>query len=207
MDNFFTLNGFAEIPAILSDSECTQVSRKLTVHDVAGCRSLLSEQWCVDLSVLLQDRLYPFLTILNGKRAVQCSLFHKTTDANWLVSWHQDRSLPASCISENKCLGKVRYKDGLQMCQPTRDVLENVMAIRVHLDACGPESGPLRVIPKSHRLGILNQRQINAHKDNTKIHTILAAKGAVMAMNPLLLHSSGKALKASGRKVLHFTYV
>jgi len=207
MDNFYKLNGFAEIGAILSDFECTQVSQQFTVSGVAGCRSLLSESWCAELAIKLQERLLPFLTTLSGKRAVQCSLFQKTSDANWLVSWHQDRTLPASCVDDAKRIGKARDKDGLLMCQPTQDVLENVIAIRVHLDACGPESGPLSVIPKSHRSGILKQPQINAEKNRADHHLIVAARGSVMAMHPLLLHSSGKALKANGRKVLHFTYV
>lgn len=40
--------------------------------------------------------------------------------------------------------------------QPPSEVLENMIAVRVHLDDCGMDHCPLRVIPGSHRHGWLD---------------------------------------------------
>ena len=76
--------------------------------------------------------------------AVQCTLFDKSTDKNWLVALHQDLSIPVrERILNPECAGW-SVKEGVVYVQPPVAVLESLLAVRVHLDDCGPESGPLR---------------------------------------------------------------
>jgi hypothetical protein len=49
-------------------------------------------------------------------------------------------------------------KDGALFVQPPVAVLESLVALRVHLDDGGPESGTLRLVPGSHRFGRLRGR-------------------------------------------------
>ena len=37
---------------------------------------------------------------------------------------------------------------------------ESMLVVRLHLDDCGEDNGPLRVLPGSHRLGRLTSEQI-----------------------------------------------
>ena len=39
-------------------------------------------------------------------------------------------------------------------------ILEQMLAARLHLDHCGPENGPLRVLPGTHRHGRIAETSI-----------------------------------------------
>ena len=85
-------------------------------------------------------------------------------------------------------------------------VLSRVLALRVHLDASTSANGPLRVIPGSHAAGLLTDNQVF---DYVKAHVpieCLAPRGSVIAMRPLLIHSSSKARIGDPRRVLHIEY-
>jgi len=77
--------------------------------------------------------------------------------------------------------------------QPPVAVLESLVAVRAHLDDCGPESGPLRVVPRSHRHGRLSADAAKALRER---HGESSASPSVVERRrcaPLLLHSSSKA--------------
>ena len=76
-------------------------------------------------------------------------------------------------------------------------VLENKVAVRIHLDDCDPEDGTLRVVPGSHRDG---------HGEQKSDIDCSARRGDALVMRPLLLHSSTKATGISLRRVLHFVF-
>ncbi|MFN7891158.1 MAG: phytanoyl-CoA dioxygenase family protein, partial [Pirellula sp.] len=59
---------------------------------------------------------------------------------------------------------------------------------RVHLDAMGPENGPLYVRPGSHRFGKLREESSAIAASEGK--PIYCDQGSVMLMRPLLSHSS-----------------
>ena len=46
-------------------------------------------------------------------------------------------------------------KEGALFVQAPVELLAQLVAVRVHLDACGADDGPLRVLPGSHRLGLV----------------------------------------------------
>jgi ectoine hydroxylase-related dioxygenase (phytanoyl-CoA dioxygenase family) len=80
-----------------------------------------------------------------------------------------------------------------------------MLAIRIHLDECGTDNGPLRVVPGSHKLGFLSDAQIqNWPKDNAM--TCIARPGDAVLMRPLLLHSSTAAKVPSSRRVVHLEF-
>ena len=77
--------------------------------------------------------------------------------------------------------------------------------LRVHLDASTSDNGALRVIPGSHRFGILSDEQIH-HFTQQQSVDCLVSPGGVLAMRPLLLHASSKARFDIPRRVLHIEY-
>jgi ectoine hydroxylase-related dioxygenase (phytanoyl-CoA dioxygenase family) len=81
-----------------------------------------------------------------------------------------------------------------------------VIALRVHLDASTAENGSLRVIPGSHSSGVLSDHAVSEYVKCHDPVECLATRGAVIAMRPLLIHSSSKARSDEPRRVLHVEY-
>jgi ectoine hydroxylase-related dioxygenase (phytanoyl-CoA dioxygenase family) len=94
-------------------------------------------------------------------------------------------------------------KSGTLHVEPPSRVLEQMIAVRVHLDACGAENGPLRVVPGSHRLGKIADARIAEVAAATPAAELLAKQGAILLMRPLLLHASSPSRDAAHRRVLH----
>jgi ectoine hydroxylase-related dioxygenase (phytanoyl-CoA dioxygenase family) len=90
--------------------------------------------------------------------------------------------------------------------QPPVSVLEQLVAVRVHIDDCPAESGALRVVPKSHVEGRLNKEQAQALRSQNGETVVPVGRGGVLVMRPLLLHASSKAASPDPRRVLHFVF-
>lgn len=72
---------------------------------------------------------------LSGKpNLVRVILFDKTPENNWLVTWHQDKTIALSGKAEIEDWGPWTVKDGTHHVQPPLDVLNNMVTFRIHLD-------------------------------------------------------------------------
>src|SRR5262249_15183378 len=85
---------------------------------------------------------------------------------------------------------------------PPLDILEQMIAVRVHLDDCGAKNGPLRVLPGSHRCGWLDE-ELDAWKARVAEVVCLVKSGGVATMSPLILHASAPSESVSHRRVIH----
>jgi hypothetical protein len=142
----------------------------------------------------------------DGCVAVRATLFDKTPAANWKVPWHQDLTI---AVAERHALaghGPWTRKGGVPHVQPPAAVLEQMLAVRVHLDACGPDNGPLRVLPGSHRAGRLSAAEIDAWRESQPSVVCAVRRDGIVAMRPLLLHASSAAAIAASRRVLHVEF-
>ncbi len=124
---------------------------------------------------------------------------------NWLVSWHQDRSLPVSAGNMSAAKVGNRIKGGIEFTQPSVSVLERVLAIRLHLDPNTTNNGPLKVLPGTHKLGVLCANEI-AKLSRERAVTITGGVGSAMVMRQLLVHASSKVVQPETRRVLHIVY-
>src|SRR5205085_1960203 len=90
-----------------------------------------------------------------GTRAlpVRGLFFDKTEGANWPVPWHQDLSVALAQKVEREGWSNWTLKAGVHHVQPPCGILERMIAVRIHLDDCRFDNGPLRVVPGSHRFG------------------------------------------------------
>lgn len=143
-----------------------------------------------------------------GKQAqiVRAIFFDKTPEANWKVPFHQDLTI---AVKERKSVaGFVSWtmKANILHVQPPASVLENIVALRVHLDDTDDSNGVLRVIAGSHRFERLNAEQIEKLKAKAETVTCPVKRGGAMLMRPLLLHASSAAKNACHRRVLHFEF-
>jgi ectoine hydroxylase-related dioxygenase (phytanoyl-CoA dioxygenase family) len=137
---------------------------------------------------------------------VRAIYFDKTQGANWKVAWHQDLTIAVARRHDVPDFGPWTEKNGVPHVQPPVRVLEGMVAIRLHLDECGVENGPLRVIPGSHTAGRLMAADITAWRHRIAEVVCESRRGDVLAMRPLLLHASSAALAPAHRRVLHIEY-
>jgi Phytanoyl-CoA dioxygenase (PhyH) len=189
----------AEVARVLASlPETSSLSR--------GTRCLLDESWCAALAEEL--RSHPLLQDLMGPRsvAVQCTYFEKSSDRNWLVPMHQDRSIPVA----NKVIGAGltgwSEKEGQLFVHGPRDLLQQLVAVRLHLDDCRAEDGALRVVPASHQDGLLDEAEIASKRQAQGELVCEAAAGDALVLSPLLLHASSKSTGNGRRRLLHFVF-
>jgi ectoine hydroxylase-related dioxygenase (phytanoyl-CoA dioxygenase family) len=97
-------------------------------------------------------------------------------------------------------------KAGVVHAKPSMAVLEQMITLRVHLDDCTAEKGPLRLISGSHTRGELRPQEQRAAIESNEPTTCLAAAGDVLAMRPLVLHASSSAIQSVRRRVVHLEY-
>lgn len=137
---------------------------------------------------------------------VRAILFNKTAENNWLVTWHQDKTVAVSERFEKHGWGPWSVKDGVIHTQPPLDVLNQMITFRIHLDDINQKNGCLEVLPKSQNLGVLDQGSIQEYVQHHEPVLCEAKAGSTLAMRPHILHSSSKASSPSQRRVLHLEY-
>jgi len=136
----------------------------------------------------------------------RATLFDKSGYANWLVVWHQDAALPLRKRIEQPEWPLVdQGRRTLRAC-PGLGALEQVVALRISLDDSLATNGPLRLLPNTHRLGVLSEQQIEQLARENIALGCVTATGGVVAMRPLTLHGSSKATEDHRRRILHFEY-
>jgi len=138
--------------------------------------------------------------------AFRATLFDKSPAANWLVVWHQDTALPLCHRFDRAGWGPWSTKAGVLYAHAPAWALERVVALRVSLDDSTTTNGPLRVLPNTHRAGVLTDEQIAQLARATTPADCVVLSGGVVAMRPLTIHASSKSLGAQSRRVLHIEY-
>jgi len=139
-------------------------------------------------------------------RPFRATLFDKSADANWLVVWHQDTALPVRRRVDSSEWGPWSMKAGVLYAHAPAEALARIVALRVHFDDSTGANGPLRVLPHTHSLGVLSDEAIGKLVKDIAPVECQAAAGSVVAMRPLLVHSSSKSREPLPRRVLHIEY-
>lgn len=201
----FIQTGHATLPDVVTAPQLQALDAALE-NVPANARQMLRLDWCRELAEQVRAQLVAAGLIGPDHIAVQCTYFEKSREHNWLVAPHQDLSIPVKVRVDHTALGGWSEKDGMLFVQPPVAVLEHLVALRLHIDACGPEDGALKVIPGSHLNGRLGEDDKALAKAGAEAVLCPVARGAGMAMRPLLLHASSKATGSSRRRVLHFLF-
>jgi len=139
-------------------------------------------------------------------RAVRATLFDKRPEANWKVPWHQDLTITVEQRVNVEGFGPWTEKAGVCHVQAPVDVLEGMLAMRIHLDDCSEASGPLRILPGSHLHGRLGDATIQQWRQTCRAVSCAVGRGGVIAMRPLLLHSSSASAHPLRRRVIHLEF-
>ena len=206
MDDF----GFSIFEDVLSHQECESLEKSFYGVDSsrgrAGARNLMSNAaiW----SVATDSRFLRLATAILGEHAVpfRATLFDKSHASNWHVLWHQDRALPLLMRVQSAEWGPWSMKAGGLYALAPAWAMNRVVALRLSIDASTNSNGPLSVIPGSHKLGVMSSSEIRRVVNAGSPTVCIVGRGGVMAMRPLLLHSSRKASDNARRRVLHIEY-
>ena len=136
----------------------------------------------------------------------RATLFDKSPVSNWLVVWHQDTALPLRERRDIAEWGPWSVKEGVIYAHAPAHALSTIIALRLHLDDSSSDNGPLRVLPRTHTMGVLDDSAL--HRLSTQIAPVdcLVPRGGVLAMRPLIVHASSKSRSTIPRRVLHIEY-
>jgi len=179
-------------------------ARKSTTYAVRNLLSLVPAVKELASSPAIRAIVDPVLG--PNARPVRGLLFDKSPDANWKVAWHQDLSIAVTKRVEIPGFGPWSEKAGVIHVQPPVSVLEKMVTVRLHLDDCLDDNGPLQVLPGSHRLGFISSEPIPRLRKQIAPVSCTVRAGGVVLMRPLILHASSTASTPSHRRVIHIEY-
>lgn len=161
--------------------------------DTHAKRNLLDISEVRELALSLRPIVESFLG--TGPFAVRGTLFDKIAGANWHVPRNQDLTILVRERRDVEGFGPWTIKGGRTAVQTPREVLERMLAVRVHLDDCPPDNGALRLLPGSHRQGYVGE-EVTPH----------LRAGDALLMRPLTVHASSPSANASHRRVIHIDF-
>ena len=204
-------DGFAMLPGLLTEAEVgqlrTEVARlqavagRVCVRDVLRRSSMVAER----AAAFAGGRCPP----LRALHPVRGLIFDKTPGENWPVGWHQDRSIAVAARAEVGGYSAWTVKGGVQHVQAPAGLLEQMVTLRLHLDETPCENGALRVAPRTHRSGTVEDAEIPDYLGRHGVVTCACRAGDGLLMKPLLLHSSSRARATTGnqhRRVIHLEF-
>src|SRR5882672_438690 len=203
-------NGSAIIRDVFSTPEITSLLSKFEQMalpvDRAGSRHLMANP---EVAALARQR--HLVTIAEsvlgpGAWPFRATFFDKSSETNWLVPWHQDTALPLQSRQEAPGWGPWSVKEGINYAHAPTSALNQILALRIHLDDSTEQNGPLRVLPGTHNRGVLSDDEVEQVAKQLSPVTCLVPKGGVILMRPLLIHASSKSHTEARRRVLHVEY-
>lgn len=204
----FTASGIAIIEYALTEDDLARMEHAFAVaHQGVGARL---DQLAPDMLAWLNA--HPALNEIsaalldNPARLVRAVAFNKTAATNWFVPWHQDRTI---VVPERHTAAGFRHwseRAGEFHVEPPVDVLERMVTLRIHVDACDEDNGPLEAVPGSHTQGRLERDAVASAVERGRPMLCLAVRGDILAMRPLIVHRSQKAKRPAQRRVLHLDY-
>jgi ectoine hydroxylase-related dioxygenase (phytanoyl-CoA dioxygenase family) len=202
--------GFAVISGIFEEDRVTLLAENLATANLrrsrAGVRHVLGHAAVASLAKDQQLLEVARCILGPGAYPFRATMFEKTTNANWLVVWHQDTALPLRHQQETAGWGPWSVKEDVIYAHAPASALSQVVALRVHLDDSTSQNGPLRVLPATHTLGVLSDDAIHQLAQDIAPVECCVPRGGIVAMKPLVVHSSSKSQSECARRVLHIEY-
>lgn len=212
-------DGFAIVPGVFRAAECVALVSELEAAlgvpsaatsirsqqgSVYAARNVL-ELWPAARSVWRRPPLPALLTQLLGPRfgLVRGLFFDKPPEQTWALPWHKDLTIAVQAhLPQLGDFGKPTTKAGVPHVEASEALLQQMLTVRIHLDAVTEGNGPMRVLPGSHHTGktlVLAEEQRRS---------ILVAQGDVLLIRPLVAHSSAASHPENRchRRTLHLEF-
>jgi ectoine hydroxylase-related dioxygenase (phytanoyl-CoA dioxygenase family) len=134
---------------------------------------------------------------------VRALFFDKPLEETWSLPWHKDLTI---AVRDNRLQSRhfshPTTKAGVPHVEASEELLQSMLFVRIHLDDVTEANGPMRVIPGSH----LSGKRLEI--DETKSQPVLAQRGDVLLIRPLVAHNSSAAKPGnrSHRRILHLEF-
>lgn len=211
----FEKNGFQVIDSIYNNDEIAELQNVIEKADTTAdtfrksanlfaIRQFLKEI-PEAIPVIFNSKLNAIINVLGNKCfSVKSIYFDKPGESNWFVAYHQDLTISVNNKTDIEGFGPWTVKQNQFAVQPPIDILENIFTIRIHLDDTNEYNGALKVVPKSHKKQIYRPETIDWSTETEVSCNV--PKGGIMLMKPLLLHSSGRTVNNSRRRVIHVEF-
>jgi len=199
-------DGYGLLHAGLQDDLLESLRDEAFADGTAGTRCLLDLVPVQTAAHAIKQQLIAAGILPPSAVAIQAIAFDKTPGTNWKVAWHQDLMFPFADKVNSPGYETPSCKSGIHYARPPLDVLEELLAVRLHLDDCGETNGPLRVSPGTHRLALIPSTDAATRAITHGEAPCLALTGDILLMRPLLLHASSQATAPGHRRVLHVVY-
>jgi hypothetical protein len=136
---------------------------------------------------------------------VDATFLDKRSDANWAVPAHQDVVVPIPAGAELAGVRNIRHRHGIQYGEPAEQVLQELLALRVHFDDAGAGNGGLSIADGSHLLGRLSDAEIRQMRPES-FRSYDCRTGDVLLVRPLAVHRSARSVLDQRRRVLQILY-
>jgi hypothetical protein len=193
----------AELAAVL-DARAGDTSIRDEAGTIYAARNLV-ELWPAARTFWRRPALTDALAAVLGPRfgLVRTLYFDKPPGQSWALPWHKDLTI---AVRDNRLpsqhFAHPTRKAGVPHVEAPLAVLEAMLTARIHLDDTTAENGALMVVPGSHRTG----KALTL--DVASPHTIVAARGDVLLMRPLLAHCSAKSHPETTRhrRIVHLEF-
>jgi len=212
--------GFATVPGVIEASVLTRFRNLINaarqtdnIENVTNSSGTYALRNLTDVVPELADLVtHPAVVeLVNGVLSgpafmVRATLFDKTPGANWGVPWHQDLSIAVEERHEVEGFSAWTHKAGVHCVQPPVEMMQRLLAVRLHLDDCAASNGALRVLPGSHRRSRMTSVAVDAQQRQTAEAICEVPAGGAVLMRPLLLHASSPMDVETSRRVIHFEF-
>ena len=204
-------NGFEIVNEFIPEEWHSRILEEIEASDISlemsGVRNIDKKLDSV-FNYLLSDafKKSTSLYLAENSKLVRAILFNKSPESNWFVTWHQDRTVAVSRKFESPDWRAWTKKENILHVQPPLEVLDSMTTIRIHLDSTPKENGCLKVIPNSHKLGILSSEEIGEIVTKAVPFFCEADRRAALIMKPHVLHASSKSVNPANRRILHLEF-
>ncbi|NQX39222.1 Phytanoyl-CoA dioxygenase (PhyH) [Pedobacter steynii] len=209
-------NGFTTVDSVFSKEEIAEMlcvieaadSSKSTFRksaDLFAIRQFLKE--IPEINPIIFNQRFENLVqqfFGEGYFVVKSIYFDKPEQSNWFVAYHQDLTISVDKKEQLPGYGNWTVKQGQFAVQPPLEILEQMFTVRIHLDDTDENNGALKVISGSHLKGISRLAALDLSIE--KETSCRVSSGGAMIMKPLLLHSSGRTINNSKRRVIHIEF-
>lgn len=185
----------------VTEAALASLEQNLPAADGAGKR-LAGLPW---LANWIDTELSPLLVrhgLSDAFRPVRAILFDKSTETNWSLGWHQDRTVAVRGRIDAEGYGPWSSKQGLQHVEPPFAVMERMLTIRLHIDPVDCDNAPLRVALGSHRCGRISDGMVDDVAKSLPELICLADRGDLWLYATPILHASAAAVRPGSRRAL-----
>ena len=142
----------------------------------------------------------------SAARAVRAILFDKTQASNWALAWHQDRTIPVRRRLEVPGFDHWTVKSDVDHVEPPFGIVENMLTARIHIDPVSTANSPSLVAPGSHRLGRIEESDIDGAIRRCGTAACLADRGDVWLYRTAILHASEPTRSGAARRILQVDF-